>query len=128
LLATLKHLGEPGVGVGAGQGRPFSVEPRATNSEPAAASSVDTKPVRLSSPPPRYTEAARANNTQGTVTLRVLIAADGSVQAIRVVRGLPDGLTDQAIAVARLTKFKPAMKDGKPVPYWIGLDVSFNLR
>jgi hypothetical protein len=26
---------------------------------------------------------------------------------------LPDGLTEQAIAAARQSKFKPAMKDGK---------------
>jgi protein TonB len=60
--------------------------------------------------------------------LRVLVTEDGNVNAIRVVRGLPDGLTDQAIAVARLTKFKPAMKDGKPVPYWVALEINFNIR
>lgn len=58
----------------------------------------------------------------------VLVAEDGNVNAIRVVRGLPDGLTEQAIAVARLSKFKPAMKDGKPVPYWVVLEINFNIR
>jgi hypothetical protein len=47
---------------------------------------------------------------------------------VSVVRGLPDGLTEQAIAAAREAKFKPAMKDGKPVPYWVVLEMGFNLR
>jgi len=44
--------------------------------------------------------------------LRVLVGADGNLQQLSVVRGLPDGLTQQAIAAAREAKFKPAMKDG----------------
>ena len=128
LLATLKHLGEPGVGAGAGDGPRFSVRPTPTDTVPPASTGVDTKPVRLSSPPPRYTEAARANNIQGTVILRVQVDENGAVSAVQVVRGLPDGLTEQAIAAARQAKFKPAMKDGKPVKFWIGLEMNFNLR
>jgi TonB family protein len=128
LLASLSHLGEPGVGVGAGNGPPFSVEPRVTHGDSSATPQVDTKPVRLNSPAPRYTEAARANRTQGSVILRVLVGVDGNANAVRVVRGLPDGLTEQAIATARLTKFKPAMKDGKPVEFWVVLEMNFNLR
>lgn len=128
LLATLKHLGEPGVGAGAGDGPRFSSGSAATNTNTSAASRVDTKPVRLSAPNPQYTEAARANGIQGSVVLRVLVGDDGNVSAIRVVSGLPDGLTEQAIAVARLSKFKPAMKDGKPVPYWVVLEINFTIR
>lgn len=128
LLATLKHLGEPGVGTGAGDGPRFSRESATTNTASSAATRVDTKPVRLSAPTPRYTDAARANGVQGSVLLRVLVADDGNVNAVRVVRGLPDGLTEQAIDVARRSKFKPAMKDGKPVPYWVGLEINFNIR
>jgi Gram-negative bacterial TonB protein C-terminal len=46
----------------------------------------------------------------------------------RVVRGLPDGLTEQAIAAVRLSKFKPAAKDAKPVEFWIAVEINFNLR
>jgi protein TonB len=60
--------------------------------------------------------------------MSVLVGEDGTVKSIRVVRGLPDGLTEQAVAVARETKFKPAMKDGKPVPLWVGLEISFVIR
>jgi TonB family protein len=60
--------------------------------------------------------------------LSVLVGEDGNVKNVRVVRGLPDGLTDQAIDAARRAKFKPATKDGKPVAYWIGLEMNFNIR
>lgn len=126
LLAMLKHLGEPGVGIGRGEGPKFN--PTQSRTDDSSATTVDTRPVRLTSPAPRYTEAARANGIQGSVLLRVLVTEDGDVKGIRVVRGLPDGLTDQAIAVAHQTKFKPAMKDGKPVPYWVGLEINFSIR
>jgi TonB family protein len=125
-LATLRHLGEPGVGVGAGMGPGFS-DNAAPTYKPSPAETVDSKPVRLSSPRPQYTEEARANSIQGTVLLRVQVDIDGSVRGVRVVRGLPYGLSEQAIAVARQTKFKPAMKDGKPVAYWVGMEINFNI-
>ena len=128
LLATLKHLGEPGVGVGSGDGSRFPVRPPATDTDSPVARTVDTKPVRLSSPRPQYTEAARANRTQGSVLLSVLVGEDGNVKNVRVVRGLPDGLNEQAIDAARHTTFKPATKDGKPVAYWIGLEMTFTIR
>jgi protein TonB len=60
--------------------------------------------------------------------MRVLVGADGEVKQIRITRGLPDGLDDQAIAAVRQSKFKPATKDGQPVPFWLLLSVEFHLR
>ena len=129
LLATLKHLGEPGVGAGRGEGPQFGNRPAPGNADNSSSvPGVDTKPVPLSRPTPRYTEAARANGVQGSVLLRVLVGEDGNVKGVRVVRGLPDGLTEEATTEARQIKFKPAMKDGKPVPFWVGLEISFNIR
>ncbi|HZI62513.1 MAG TPA: TonB family protein [Pyrinomonadaceae bacterium] len=128
LLAHLKHLGEPGVGAGRGDGPAFSRDAAPRDTEKSVDSRVDTKPVRLSGPTPKYTQAARASGIQGTVTLRVLVGEGGDVRAIRVVRGLPDGLTEQAIEAARQTKFKAASKDGQAVAYWVVLQLEFTLR
>ena len=128
VLAIMTHLGEPGVGIGAGTGRPFSREPAPATTDTAAAPSDYTKPVRLSTPAARYTEAARANRVEGSVTLRVRIDEAGNVSGISVVRGLPDGLTEQAIAAARASKFKPATRDGKPVAAWMVMEISFTIR
>jgi hypothetical protein len=59
--------------------------PPPKDTDTSAASTVDEKPMRLRGPTPRYTEAARANKIQGSVTLRVLVGADGDVKQVRVV-------------------------------------------
>jgi len=51
----------------------------------------------------------------------------GSVTNISTIRGLPDGLTERAIAAAKIIKFTPAMKDGHPVSMWMQLEYNFNL-
>lgn len=66
----------------------------------------------LSRPQPRYTDAARVNNVQGTVTLRVTFSASGTITSVSPVSGLPYGLTEQAIAAAKQIRFEPAKKNG----------------
>jgi hypothetical protein len=89
VLATLTHLGEPGRGAGSGDGPRFGVGTAPGSTQVSTAARVDTKPVRLNSPEPRYTEAARAKGIQGLVIMSVLVGEDGSVKSVRVVRGLP---------------------------------------
>jgi tetratricopeptide (TPR) repeat protein len=81
----------------------------------------------LSKQDPSYTDRARQNGVTGTVVLRAIFTADAQVKYIIVVRGLPDGLTEQSIAVARRIKFVPAMRDGKPVSMFMQLEYNFNL-
>ena len=78
-------------------------------------------------PEPSYTEAARQNQVTGTVVLKAIFSANGSVLKINVVSGLPQGLTERAIKAAQKIKFIPAVKDGKFVPCWIQLEYNFNL-
>jgi TonB family protein len=89
---------------------------------------VDSKPKLLLSGQPRYTEEARRNQTQGTVSMRILVGEDGEVKDTRVTKGLPDGLIEQAIVAAREMKFKPALRNGVAVPFWLPILVEFNLR
>lgn len=72
-----------------------------------------TSPFRIiSKPKATYTDAARVNQVQGTVTLRVTLNANGSVGAITPVSGLGYGLTEQAIAAARRIQFEPQKENG----------------
>jgi len=117
-----------GSGTGMGPGSGFNTgggNPRPNPNAPAT--TVDQKPIPLNTPSPRYTQAARNNGTQGTVRVRVLIGADGTVKQVRMVRGLPDGLEEEAIRAAYQLRFKPAMKDGKPVAFWQTVDIEFHL-
>jgi TonB family protein len=68
----------------------------------------------LSRPQPRYTDAARVNNVQGTVTLRVTFTASGTIGSVSPVSGLPYGLTEQAIAAAKQIRFEPPKRNGQP--------------
>ena len=88
---------------------------------------VNQKARVISKPEPSYTEAARQAQTTGTVVLRAVFSATGEVANIRLVSGLPDGLSERAIAAARQIKFIPAVKDGRFASMWIQLEYNFNL-
>jgi|RhiMethySRZTD1v2_1073278.scaffolds.fasta_scaffold51059_4 TonB family protein len=121
----------PGDGRGVGPGSGYNMgggDPRLGGGNGGPATNVDQKPVQLNSPQPRYTEDARKNKIQGTVTARLLIGSDGVVKRVTITRGLPDGLDEQAIQAAYQLRFKPAMKSGQPVAYQMSVLIEFNLR
>jgi TonB family protein len=120
----------PGVGPGSG-GNMFGGPPhiagrqRGTGDQPV----VDARPVLLNSPHPLYTEEARQNKVQGVVRVRVFVDASGAVREVIVTRGLPDGLSEQAVRAAYQMRFRPAVKDGRQVSYWLSnVEIEFNLR
>lgn len=90
-------------------------------------SEVTRKAVIVFKPEPDYTEDARRNSTQGVVRLRAVLAADGKVKDISVVKGLPDGLTKKAVSAARHILFFPAFKDGGAVSQHVTLEYDFNI-
>ena len=92
--------------------------------EPMTAS---LRPTILYKEKAKYTEEARQNKVQGTVVLNVVFTADGRITNIKVVRGLPDGLTEKAIEAAQKIRFQPAVKAGQPVSVRGNLEFTFNL-
>ena len=88
---------------------------------------VDTKARLISKPEPNYTAKARKREVTGTVVLKVVFSAQGTVMNIRTVASLPDGLTERAIEAARKIKFIPATKDGRYVSMWMQLEYNFSL-
>lgn len=81
----------------------------------------------LSKPGPDYPDSAKAAGVTGTVVLRAVFAADGTVRHILVLNGLPYGLTEAAIRAARAIKFVPATIDGRAVHMYIQLEYNFHL-
>jgi TonB family protein len=75
----------------------------------------------------KYTEEARANKIQGAVVLQLTYTADGRITDIKVVRGLPDGLTESAIESAKKIRFQPAMRNGQPVAVRGNVEFNFTL-
>ncbi|HEX8559108.1 MAG TPA: energy transducer TonB [Pyrinomonadaceae bacterium] len=88
---------------------------------------VTRKALITFKPEPGFTEEARKNNITGVVRLRAILHASGGVQNISVVKGLPDGLTEKAIAAARQIRFTPAEKDGRSVSQYVVLEYNFNI-
>jgi len=87
-----------------------------------------TKPPRVSSKvEPEYAEEARLAALQGTVTLSLVIAADGTAQNIVVTRPLGLGLDDKAVQAVSKWKFNPGTKGGEPVPVIATIEVNFRL-
>lgn len=81
----------------------------------------------LAKPEPQYTEEARKNGVTGAVVLRVVFSRTGEVTNIRALQALPFGLTERAIMAARLIRFRPATRDGRPVNVSMQLEYNFNL-
>jgi TonB family protein len=89
--------------------------------------SASLKPTILYKVKASYTEEARQNRIEGVVVLNVVFAFDGTINSIRVVRGLPDGLTEKAIEAAKKTRFQPAVNNGVTVSVRGDLEFTFEL-
>ena len=77
---------------------------------------------------PQYTDEARRSGYNGTVVLEAVIKKDGTVDIIRVVRGLGLGLTDTAIQALKQWQFSPGKKDGQDDDIAVNVEINFNLR
>lgn len=101
-----------GSGSGNGNGNGDGDGASGSGAPPPAVAKV-TQPLRIiSKQKAAYTDAARTNNVQGTVTLRVTFLSSGGIGSITTVKGLPYGLTEQAIAAARNIRFDPEKVNG----------------
>ena len=80
-------------------------------------------------PPPVYPTAARRREQQGTVTVRVLIGADGSVERAEVAESSGfDSLDDAALDTVRSRwRFVPARHGGLAVESWVLVPIRFAL-
>ena len=76
---------------------------------------------------PEFSEEARKNKWQGTVVLKVVVGVDGKTHEISVLRSLGMGLDEKAVEAARLWRFDPGMKDGRPVPVEVNMEINFHL-
>jgi TonB family protein len=84
-------------------------------------------PVPIYQPEPEYTKEARKAKLQGSVLLSLTVDETGKAQAIKVTKSLGLGLDQKAIECVQKWWFKPAMKDGKPVPVMASVEVEFRL-
>lgn len=87
---------------------------------------VSRMPVIRHKPAPDFTAESRKGNATGIVRLTAVLCRTGRVTDIRVVKGLPDGLTESAVAATRGIEFTPAEKDGRRVSVSATFEYLFN--
>ena len=84
-------------------------------------------PIPIFKPEPEYSEEARKAKFQGTVVLMIVVDEHGNARDLKVIRPLGLGLDQKAIEAVEKWRFKPGMKDGKPVPVQATVEVNFRL-
>ncbi len=82
----------------------------------------------LRNPPPVYPAAARRNGEEGTVTLHVLVTAEGAPSRIELERSSGSRLLDAAaIEAVRGWRFQPARRGSQAVEDWVLVPLRFRL-
>lgn len=86
-----------------------------------------SEPIPIYEPNPEYSDAARRAKFQGTVIVAVIIGTDGHVHDPKVIRRVGLGLDQKAVQAVTLWRFRPAMKNGRPVRVLADIEVNFRL-
>jgi TonB family protein len=133
LVARQVGFGQQGRVAGFGSGRGAgTVKLAAFTSNPApspvlatiAPTSLASKPVILSIPRARFTQAMRDEGVSGHVVVRVLLRADGVSEPVSVARSLGGDADAAALEVARHISFEVARDgSGQPVDCTVTLTV-----
>jgi TonB family protein len=75
----------------------------------------DIDPILVYKLKPEYPRLASEKLIRGEVIIEILVHKDGSTEVLRVLKSLPYGCVDAAVEAAKQWRFKPALKEGKPV-------------
>ena len=89
-----------------------------------------TFPQLIREVPPTYTAGALAARIEGIVELRAVVRPDGSVGDVQVTRSLDRtfGLDDEAVRTVKQWRFRPGMRQGKPVAVVVPIEMRFSIR
>jgi protein TonB len=77
----------------------------------------------------RYPKIALENNIEGKVFVRLCVTSKGNVDQVSILKGVDPELDAEAIRVVKLfPQFKPGKMNGRPVPVWYVVYISFKLQ
>ena len=132
-IGTFAKPGIPGSDRGDGPGRGPGTGPGEDGNRGGGPRQVGdgvTSPQPLVQVKPQYTSDAMRARIQGSVTLEVVVKADGTVGAVRLVKSLDRlfGLDDAAVRAARQWTFKPGTFEGKPVDVLVHIVLDFRIQ
>jgi TonB family protein len=82
-------------------------------------------PVLVSSQQPRMSGSGRGR-VEGTVLIHMVLTEKGIPVGLQILRPLGMGLDEQAVAAVSRYQFKPAVRDGAPIPVEMKIDFRFS--
>ena len=86
-----------------------------------------SNPICIRCTPAQFSAEATTRKFTGTVALEATVDEEGKVKDVRITKGLPFGLTEQAIRAVQEWRFKPATgPDGKPASVRQKIQVTFH--
>ena len=89
----------------------------------------DTALLKYIADSTHYPKDAKTQAIQGKVIVRFMIKANGSVSEVSVLKGVSPSLDEESIRVVKtLPKFNPGKLNGKTVPVWYMIPISFTLK
>jgi TonB family protein len=107
----------------------FQCSPVETIVAPAESIAVGrvSAPVPTYKPEPEYSEEARRAKRAGSVRLSLVVDAEGFAVRMATEQMLGYGLDAKAMEAVKAWRFKPGIKDGKPVPVKANMEINFRL-
>ena len=77
----------------------------------------------------QYPEQAKSDGIQGRVLIRFVVMNDGSIVNVEVAKGIGGGCDEEAVRVVKgMSKWKPAIYEGKTVNVNYALPITFKLQ
>jgi protein TonB len=119
-----------GTGTGIGSGNGSGIGPGSGGNTGGGMMHIGggvSSPVVLHQVEPEFSEEARKAKFSGNVLVYLFVDPDGKPSHVRVVRPVGMGLDEKAVEAVRQYRFKPAMKDGKPVQVDLYVEVNFQI-
>jgi protein TonB len=86
-----------------------------------------SRPIPIYQVEPDYSDEARKAHFQGTVVLEIVIDEHGLPTNFKILTPLGLGLDQKAVDAVKQWRFRPGMKDGKPVAVVARVEVTFRL-
>lgn len=84
-----------------------------------------TPPRPIRTPDPKYTKEAAAHRIEGTSRLGIVVDSTGTVGNLLILEPLGMGLDEQAVLAVKQWKFRPAVRDGRPIEVQTIVNVVF---
>lgn len=107
----------------------FAPDSRAFVPEKLVSRGNTSAPVPLFQPEAQFSDEARQQNIHdASRTIQFYVDAEGMPQNLHVVKPAGYGLDEEALQAVMNYRFKPAIRDGMPVPVFLTVAVNFHRR